>query len=63
MILTAMGAAASAPKPPPFTTTPTAISGLLAGAKHVKTASSRFPLPMPFWAVQVFPAISMPPAA
>src|ERR1017187_5715122 len=61
MTLTAIGAAASAPKPPPFTTTPTAIDGLglLAGAKQVNTASSRFELLIPFWAVPVFPAISM----
>src|SRR5580700_9084673 len=60
MTATAIGAAASAPNPPPFTMTPTAIVGLLAGAKHVKTASFRPVLLTPFCAVPVFPAISTP---
>src|SRR6266568_5515614 len=60
MILTAIGAAASAPKPPPLTMTPTAIFGLLAGAKQVKTASSRLVALTPFSAVPVLPAISTP---
>ena len=60
MILTAIGAAAAAPKPPPFTMTPTAIVGLLAGAKQVKTASFRFVLFTPFCAVPVLPAITTP---
>src|SRR5260370_32487973 len=59
MILTAIGAAASAPKPPPLTMTPTAIVGLEAGAKQVKTASLRFALLAPFSAVPVLPAITM----
>src|SRR3981081_1877639 len=60
MILTAIGAAASAPKPPPLTMTPTAIDGLLAGAKQVKTASLRPALLTPFSAVPVLPAIWTP---
>src|SRR5579864_5009448 len=60
MIETAIGAAASAPKPPPLTMTPTAILGLLAGAKQVKTASLRPTLLTPFSAVPVLPAISTP---
>src|SRR5262249_62425274 len=60
MTFTAIGAAASAPKPPPLTMTPTAICGLLAGAKQVKTASLRPALLTPFSAVPVLPAISTP---
>src|SRR5580658_2854101 len=60
MILTAIGAAASAPNPPPCTITPTAIFGSLAGAKQVNTASFSPELLMPFCAVPVFPAISTP---
>src|ERR1700680_848280 len=61
MTLTAIGADAWAPRPPPLTMTPIAICGLglLAGAKPVNTASSRPELLMPFCAVPVFPAISM----
>src|SRR6516165_10434325 len=62
MILTAIGAAASAPKPPPLTMTPTAIFGSLAGAKQVKTASFRPALLTPFSAVPVLPAITRLPA-
>src|SRR5260221_4352191 len=58
MIWTAIGAAASAPKPPPLTMTPTAIVGLAAGAKQVKTASLRPTLLTPFSAVPVLPAIT-----
>src|ERR1017187_5240985 len=60
MTLTAIGAAAAAPKPPPFTMTPTAIFGLAAGAKQVNTASSSWVLLTPFCAVPVFPAIWTP---
>src|SRR5580700_4511890 len=60
MTATAIGAAAAAPKPPPFTMTPTAMVGLLAGAKHVNTASFSPVLFTPFCAVPVFPAISTP---
>src|SRR5580700_6116964 len=63
MMATAIGAAASAPWPPPLTTTPTAIFGLLAGAKQVNTASSRPLLLIPFWAVPVLAAITIPPVA
>src|SRR5215469_7356564 len=59
MTFTAIGAAASAPKPPPLTMTPTAICGLLAGAKQVKTASLRPTLLTPFSAVPVLPAITI----
>src|SRR5215469_17449179 len=40
--------------------TPTAIVGLLAGAKAVKTASLLLLPLVPFWAVPVFPAIWRP---
>jgi hypothetical protein len=61
MIAAATGAEASAPRPPPFTTTPTAICGLAIGANPVKTASSRPVLLAPFCAVPVFPATVIPP--
>src|SRR6185437_1041141 len=60
MIFTAIGADASAPRPPPLTTTPTAICGLAAGAKQVNTASSRPELLIPVCAVPVLAAITMP---
>ena len=57
-IFTPTGADSSAARPPPFTTTPTAIFGLSTGAKQVKTASSRPVLFTPFCAVPVFAAIA-----
>src|SRR5215469_1183895 len=66
MTLTAIGAAASAPKPPPWTITPTAIGDgwpPVPGTKQVNTASLRLPLSRPFWAVPVFPSMTIPPAA
>ena len=59
MIFTAIGADASAPNPPPLTMTPTAIRGLLTGAKQVNTASSSPVLFVPFCAVPVLAAMSM----
>src|SRR5260370_39319101 len=61
-----MGGGASGPNRPPCQMTPTAIGEgdpLAPGTKHVKTASSRLPLLMPFWAVPVLPSIVIPPVA
>src|SRR6266487_302289 len=59
MVFTAMGAAAPTRRPPALMMTAMAIWGLLAGAKQVKTASSRPELLEPFCAVPVVPAITM----
>ena len=62
MICTAIGAAASAPNPPPFTITPIAI-GFGPVTKQVKTASFSPVLLGPFCAVPVLPSMLRPPVA
>src|SRR5580704_6738576 len=61
MTATAMGAAASAPNPPPCTMTPTAM--FCPGTKQLNTASFSPVLLTPFWAVPVLPSMVMPPVA
>src|ERR1700735_570507 len=62
MICTAIGAAAAAPNPPPFTITPTAI-GFGLSTKQVNTASVVAEVLTPVSAVPVLPQITRPPVA